>query len=199
MYFAELRTEYLGNSSSTNLGLRFRDFVKTLKSEDYDPQIEVEYPTYNDAAWPIDRPPISTLLQLPPYDVAKRLYAAQHTYIGTIFSFVDPELFSIRLKRIYQEEPDFSQRDTCLTYCQALLVFAYGQMYSINQWMGHEGPPGFSYFTQALQFLPNIREEGSVLFVEVLSLVGYFYQNLNRRDAAFLYVCICFLYIFDFC
>jgi len=41
---------------------------------------------------------------------------------------------------------------------------------------------------QALQFLPDIHEEGSTLFVEVLSLVGYFMQNLNRRDAAFLYV-----------
>jgi proline utilization trans-activator len=41
---------------------------------------------------------------------------------------------------------------------------------------------------QSLKFLPDIHEEGSVLFVEVLSLVGYFMQILNRRDAAFLYV-----------
>ena len=42
---------------------------------------------------------------------------------------------------------------------------------------------------QSLKFLPDIHEEGSVLFVEVLSLIGYFMQILNRRDAAFLYVC----------
>jgi hypothetical protein len=61
-------------------------------------------------------------------------------------------------------------------------------MYSVNEWSGPDGPPGFEYFMQALQLLPDIHEEGSVLFVEVLSLVGYFMQNLNRRDAAFLYV-----------
>ncbi|GME22637.1 C6 transcription factor [Neofusicoccum parvum] len=50
------------------------------------------------------------------------------------------------------------------------------------------GQRRFDYFMQALQFMPEIHDEGSVLFVEVLSLVGYFMQNLNRRDAAFLYI-----------
>lgn len=59
---------------------------------------------------------------------------------------------------------------------------------SVNQWNSPNGPPGFDFFMQALEFLPDIHEEGSVLFVEVLSLVGYFMQNLHRRDAAFLYV-----------
>jgi hypothetical protein len=63
-------------------------------------------------------------------------------------------------------------------------------MYSVNQWIGEEGPPGFKYFKHALRFLPDIHEEGSILFVEVLCYVAYYMQNLNRRDAAFLYVCI---------
>jgi proline utilization trans-activator len=116
------------------------------------------------------------------------LYDVQHMYIGTIFSSVSPQLFQQRLAQIYEKVPDLSQRDTCLSYCQIMLVFAYGQLYSINQWTGHDGPPGFSYFTEAVRFLPDICEEGSLLFVEVLSLVGYFMQILNRRDTAFLYV-----------
>lgn len=68
------------------------------------------------------------------------------------------------------------------------MILAFGQMYSVNRWTSFDGPPGFEYFTHALQFLPDIHEEGSVLFVGVLALVGYFMQNLNRRDAAFLYV-----------
>jgi proline utilization trans-activator len=36
--------------------------------------------------------------------------------------------------------------------------------------------------------MPDIHEDGSILFVEVLSLCGYFMQNLGRRDAAFLYL-----------
>jgi hypothetical protein len=37
--------------------------------------------------------------------------------------------------------------------------------------------------------LPDIHEEGSIFFVEVLCYVAYYMQNLNRRDAAFIYVC----------
>lgn len=61
-------------------------------------------------------------------------------------------------------------------------------MYSVNQWIDYNGPPGFEYFTNALELLPDMHEEGSILFVETLALVGYFMQNLNRIDAAFLYV-----------
>lgn len=61
-------------------------------------------------------------------------------------------------------------------------------MYSLNAYADDDGPPGFGYFQAAMKLLPDIHEEGSVLFVEVLGLVAYFMQILNRRDAAFLYV-----------
>ncbi|RTE82945.1 hypothetical protein BHE90_002549 [Fusarium euwallaceae] len=179
---------YLGTSSSINLGLRFHNMVKTFQSQDDGFDLQIECPTYSDAAWPTRRPSVSRLPQLPPYEHAKQLYAAQHAYIGTIFSFLDPTVFGEHMHEIYSKPLDLSDRQTCLIYCQVLLMFAYGQMYSINQWTGNDGPPGFSYFMQALELLPDIHEEGSVLFVEVLSLVGYFMQNLNRRDAAFLYI-----------
>jgi proline utilization trans-activator len=185
----DFMAEYLGNSSSTNFGLRFHNFVKAFKSEDGDFDLGVDYPTFDNRAMPTRRPHVSALPQLPPYEQAMRLHAAQYEYIGTIFSFLDTRVFSDRLKHIYSEPLDFTDREACLRYCQVLLCLAYGQMYAINQWTGNDGPPGFSYFKQALQFLPDIHEEGSDLFVEVLSLVGYFMQNLNRRDAAFLYVC----------
>lgn len=89
---------------------------------------------------------------------------------------------------MYDREPDFSDKRDCLLYCQIFIILAFGQMYSINQWTSYDGPPGFEYFQQAMNLLPDIHEQPSVTFVEVLSLVGYFFQNLNRRDAAFLYV-----------
>ena len=134
------------------------------------------------------RESVSVTTQLPPYDFAKRLFASQYNYIGTIFSFLEPPVFEARLQWVYSEEPDLSIRGNCLAYCQILMTFAFGQLYSINEWTGNQGPPGFDYFTQALQILPDIYEDGSILFVEVLSLVGYYMQNLNRRDAAFLYI-----------
>jgi len=125
---------------------------------------------------------------LPPYDFAKRLYSAQYIYIGTIFSFLQPHVFETRLRQIYSHPPDLENREECLAFCQMLLIFAYGQMYSVNQWSGNDGPPGFTYFKHALWLLPDIHQEGSILFVEVLSLIAPYMQNLNRRDAAFLYI-----------
>jgi hypothetical protein len=125
---------------------------------------------------------------MPPFEFAKRLFWVQYAYIGTIFSLIQPEDFEERLNIVYHHPPDFSNRESCLVYCQVLLVIAYGLMYSVNQWSGDDGPPGFKYFKHALRFLPDIHEEGSIFFVEVLCYVAYYMQNLNRRDAAFLYI-----------
>lgn len=130
----------------------------------------------------------SALPQLPPFEFAKRLFWVQYAYIGTIFSLINPTEFEERLDVVYHRPPDYSHRETSLVYCQVLLVIAFGLMYSVNQWSGDDGPPGFKYFKHALRFLPDIHEEGSIFFVEVLCYVAYYMQNLNRRDAAFLYV-----------
>jgi proline utilization trans-activator len=181
--------EYLGDSSSTSLGLRFRDLISTFRTG-LDSGIAVEPTTHEHNNFSIHRRGGSNhpTIPLPPFDFAKRLYAAQYSYIGTIFSFTDPGSFEENLREFYEREPDFTDRNDRLAYCQILLVLAFGQMYSVNQWTSHNGPPGFEYFQQALQLLPDIHEQGSVTFVEVLSLVGYFFQNLNLRDVAFLYV-----------
>jgi hypothetical protein len=145
------------------------------------------HPMYKDPS-SLTRPSTLTLPQLPPYNFAKRLYSAQYIYIGTIFSFLQPDVFEARLQQVYQRPPDPTNKEEALMLCQILLVLAYGQMYSVNQWSGSEGPPGFSYFKHALWLLPDTYQPGSILFVEVLSLIAPYMQNLNRRDAAFLYI-----------
>ncbi|KAJ5567839.1 hypothetical protein N7535_007145 [Penicillium sp. DV-2018c] len=144
-------------------------------------------PLYNDPA-SLRRPVSGALPQLPPFEFAKRLFWVQYAYIGTIFSLIQPVEFEERLDLVYHHPLNFSHRESCLVYCQTLLVIAFGLMYSVNQWSGEEGPPGFQYFKYALRFLPDIHEEGSIFFVEVLCYVAYYMQNLNRRDAAFLYI-----------
>lgn len=121
-------------------------------------------------------------------DIARQLFAAQYTYIGTIFSFVAPSTFEKILREAYQSPPDLFDQDACLTYAKMLVILAFGKMYSVNQWIDYDGPPGFDYFTHVLQLLPDLHEQGTVLFVETLALVGFFMQNLNRRDAASLYI-----------
>ena len=144
-------------------------------------------PLYDDC-WSLRRSVVGTFPQLPSFELAKRLFWEQYAYIGTIFSLIHPMEFEERLDFVYHQPPDFSHRETCLVYCQVLLVISFGLVYSVNQWAGEDGPPGFKYFKEALRFLPDIYEDGSILFVEVLCYVAYYMQNLNRRDAAFFYV-----------
>ncbi|KAM0248510.1 hypothetical protein ACHAQJ_009447 [Trichoderma viride] len=170
---------FMGNSSSTNIANRLNPTTETLAWH--------KYPHHEDTAW-LRRSNNPVIPPLPPFDIAQRLYRAQHAYIGTIFSFLSDSAFHERLQHVYALALDPKDREERLVYCQILLVFAFGQMYSINQWVDKEGPPGFVYFKHALDFLPNIYEGESILFIEVLSYVAYFMQTINRRDAAYLII-----------
>ncbi len=171
---------YVGTASSTYLAQKLNPAPDENLAWDV-------HPIYKDPS-SLSRPSAPAFPQLPPYDFARRLYSAQYIYIGTIFSFLEPDVFEMRLKHVYGRTPDSKNREECLAFCQILLVLAYGQMYSVNQWSGNEGPPGFTYFKHALWLLPDSHQEGSILFVEVLGLIAPYMQNLNRRDAAFLYI-----------
>ncbi|KAJ5448531.1 hypothetical protein N7445_003352, partial [Penicillium cf. griseofulvum] len=170
---------FVGASSTTHLAKRLNPGSTNLAWD--------VRPLYDDPS-SLKRPIGASLPQLPPFEFAKRLFWVQYAYIGTIFSLIQPMVFEERLDLVYHKPLDFSHRESCLVYCQTLLVISFGLMYSVNQWIGEEGPPGFKYFKHALRFLPDIHEEGSILFVEVLCYVAYYMQNLNRRDAAFLYI-----------
>ncbi|KAL4896552.1 fungal-specific transcription factor domain-containing protein [Aspergillus ambiguus] len=170
---------FMGNSSSTYIANRLNPTTENLDWH--------MYPHYENTTW-LNRSVHPEIPPLPPFEVAKRLYRAQHAYIGTIFSFLSDVAFQRRLEQVYARSPDIGNREECLIYCQILLVFAFGQMYSINQWVDHDGPPGFQYFKHALTFIPSVSEDGSILFVEVLSYVAYFMQAINRRDTAYVYI-----------
>ncbi|KAJ5823750.1 hypothetical protein N7447_006090 [Penicillium robsamsonii] len=170
---------FVGASSTTHLAKRLNPGSTNLAWD--------VRPLYDDPS-SLKRPIGGSLPQLPPFEFAKRLFWVQYAYIGTIFSLIQPMEFEERLDLVYHQPLDFAHRESCLVYCQTLLVISFGLMYSVNQWIGEEGPPGFKYFKHALRFLPDIHEEGSILFVEVLCYVAYYMQNLNRRDAAFLYI-----------
>lgn len=144
---------------------------------------------YEPGALPSRRELLAVHARLPPLDICRRLFAAQYTYIGTIFAFSDPDTFESLLLEARRGPPrDLTDKDACLSYAKVLVILAFGQLYSVNQWIDFKGPPGFEYFTHALQLLPDPHEEGSILCVETLALMGYFFQNMNRRDAAFLYI-----------
>ncbi|KAH8691044.1 fungal-specific transcription factor domain-containing protein [Phaeosphaeriaceae sp. PMI808] len=126
--------------------------------------------------------------RLPPISILQRLLATQYRYIGTIFSFTEQEACDQLINEARKGPRDLADQNSCLLQAKLLVMLAFGKLYSINQWVDHCGPPGFEYFKCALQLLPDIYEEPSILFVETLALVGYFFQNMNRRDAAFLHI-----------
>ncbi|CAK7273778.1 Transcriptional activator [Sporothrix epigloea] len=154
------------------------------------------------------RAPAKNLLQriahlLPPIDIARQYFHAQHMYIGTIFAFTDPATFDRQLCTAYDGPlgPLAENTEACLTYAKILMILALGQLYSVNRTSnggdnrsGATGTgemdtlPGLGYFAHALALLPDIHEPGSILGVETLAYVGYYFQNINRRDAAYLYI-----------
>lgn len=87
---------YFGVSSSTILGLRFRDLIRGVRP-DTDSEIEDGLPPNRHGSFCVrgkdNQQSSEPSVSLPPFDVAKRLYAAQYAYIGTIFAFTDPESF----------------------------------------------------------------------------------------------------------
>jgi hypothetical protein len=90
---------------------------------------------YNRAALPTLRQSLPDNLPLPPYKVAKGYFAAQYTYIGTIFSFVNPSRFDEQLQIALLGPPNPSDADECLSYANVLIILAFGQLYSVNQWV----------------------------------------------------------------
>ena len=178
-------TNFKGPGSSDNF---LRSVRKLSGLYGDDGSLDLNPIFYDPDALPSRRESILGGIRLPPRDVARRLFAAHYTYIGTIFAFTNPDTFDEELTLAYQGPPDPADREACLTYAKVLILLAFGQLYSVNQWIDFKGPPGFDYFTSALRLLPDPHEEGSILCVETLALTGYFMQNLNRRDAAFLYI-----------
>ena len=177
---------FLGPASSDNF---LRNVSKLSGVAGDDRSLDADSNFYEPGALPSRRQFFRSHQRLPPLDMARRLFAVQYSYIGTIFAFTDsPEEFDKLLLTAYQGSPDLSDKDECLGYAKVLLVLAFGQLYSVNQWVDFRGPPGFDYFTDSLNLLPETHEAGSILCIETLALAGYFMQNMNRRDAAFQFI-----------
>lgn len=176
---------FTGPGASDNFLRSLRDLSGLC---DDDSRLDLNPNFYEPNALPSRREYVWSHARLPPLDICRRLFSAQYTYIGTIFAFNDPSSFDALLIEAHSGPPNLEDREACLSHAKVLVTLAFGQLYSVNQWVDFKGPPGFEYFSHALQLLPEAHEEGSITGVETLALIGYFMQNMNRRDAAFLYI-----------
>lgn len=207
--FSDLSLEISGNTSSSLSPLPFTlnakadhrsgfkgpahsdHFLRGLRKASLqfdDGSLDCDTDFYDRAALPSRRLYNASHVRLPPIEIARQLFAAQYTYIGTIFSFVSPSAFDLLLQEAYEKPLNIAEPEASLKYAKLLIILAFGKMYSVNQWIDYDGPPGFDYFTHVPQLIPDLHEQGSVLFVETLALAGFFMQNLNRLDASSLYI-----------
>ncbi|PHH70901.1 hypothetical protein CDD83_5318 [Cordyceps sp. RAO-2017] len=157
-------TSFQGPASSDNLLRNLRKLSGLYGADDdADGRLDAQPNLYEPEALPSRRQAVRLRTRLPPVDMARRLFAAQYMYIGTIFAFTDPEeSFERLLAEAYARGPPAPpDRDGCLEYAKVLLVLAFGQLYSVNQWVDFRGPPGFDYFVDSLSLLPEMHEQGT--------------------------------------
>lgn len=75
-------------------------------------------------------------------------------------------------------------------YVELLLVFAIGQLLDGQTRSIHDQPPGYTYFQQAMDILPNactLQNEGT-LGVEIMALATFYLQCSDRKDDAYVNV-----------
>ncbi|KAK7429161.1 Transcriptional activator [Neonectria magnoliae] len=146
-------TSFKGPASSDNF---LRSVSKLSGFHGDDGSLDSNPNFYEPGALPSRRGVFGPNVRLPPLDIARRLFAAQYMYIGTIFAFTDPkDTFDEYLLQVYCGPPDRNDKEGCLLYAKVLVILAFGQLYSVNQWVDFRGPPGFGYFTSALILLPD--------------------------------------------
>ncbi|GAB1212164.1 hypothetical protein ATERTT37_001294 [Aspergillus terreus] len=96
---------FVGPSSATHLAKRLNPTSGNLAWD--------IRPLYNDPT-SLRQSVSRALPQMPPFEFAKRLFWVHYTYIGTIFSLIQPRDFEERLHVVYNQPPDFSNRESCL-------------------------------------------------------------------------------------
>lgn len=180
------RAQYIEGSASMVLGRRLTHVVGLQSLDDI--ATGCEPLSHNREALRKHKSSSDSTIRLPPIQVAQRWYDAYYSYIGTIFAFSTREWFDQALTKAYAGPPTSVDTTAYLAYAKVFVILAFGQLYSVNEWNSFDGPPGFELFCHALQYLPEMNEESSLIFVETLALVGYYMQNLDEKEAAFLYI-----------
>ena len=118
-----------------------------------------------------------------------RLFEVFVSLLGANQHFLDPRKFSDSLDTLYETGPGREAVTEGFFYIQYLLVMAIGMLIGSPR-KGADGPPGNSFFKEALKRLPPTHELGShgIISVEILCLVALYLQWCDHKHDAYLYV-----------
>lgn len=129
---------------------------------------------------------------IPPLETAEFLLTVYMYNMGTLYHFVDQPSFVSKMRLYYEN----GSHEFCgsLWFTQFLLVIAFGKLF-LSQVASKEGPPGVAYFVQATLTMPGPLEISTfyndpILGIEVLCLAALYLHSANKRNEAYIYVCI---------
>lgn len=137
-------------------------------------------------------PPIALDLSniaLPKLSYAEYLTNTVIVHIGSLYSIFDADMFLQRLRRFYDDRNKDLEIDASLWHIQMLLILAFGKSIQSRE-HSEMGPSGMTYFTLAIEAMPDIRRlyEDPLLSIEVLCLAALFMHATDLLQEAYVTV-----------
>ncbi|WAO90164.1 Zn(2)-C6 fungal-type domain-containing protein [Fusarium falciforme] len=171
---------YLGHSSTLSFSRNVRNLLQR-SSPIADPgSVSVER---QDVSYTTALPSIAldlTSISLPRLSYAEYLTNTVVLHTGSLYSLFEPASFLQRLRDFYDGRAKGVVPDASLWHIQMLLVLAFGKSI-LSREHSEIGPSGMTYFTRAIQGMPDIRRlyEDPLLSIEILCLASLF---MHARD-----------------
>lgn len=125
----------------------------------------------------------------PSQQQAQRYLSTMLASIGRLQHLVEPGIVNQRLSETYFPKPE-THRVEGLWYVQLSLVFAIGRLLDGDAPDVDDQPPGYEYFSQAMDLLPNacVLQGAETLGIEITALITFYLQCSERKDDAYIYV-----------
>ena len=123
----------------------------------------------------------------PDQNQAQRYLSTMLASIGRLQHLAEPGILNQRLSETYQPGPG---RVEGLWYVQLSLVFAIGRLLDGEAPDVDDQPPGYEYFLQAMDLLPNacVLQGAESLGIEITAMITFYLQCSERKDDAYVYV-----------
>ncbi|WZH41477.1 fungal-specific transcription factor domain-containing protein [Fusarium acuminatum] len=177
---------YLGHSSTLSFSRNVRNLLQQ-SSPIADPgSVSMER---QDISYIRTLPPIAldlSSIPLPKLSYAKYLTNTVIVHIGSLYSIFDSEKFLRRLQSFYDGRENGSVPEANLWHIQMLMVLAFGKSIQSRE-HSEMGPSGMSYFTSAVEAMPDIRRlyEDPLLSIEILCLSALFMHATDLLQEAY--------------
>jgi hypothetical protein len=180
---------YLGHSSTLSFSRNVRNLLHQLSPTTDPGSVSTER---QDISYKRNLPPIDldlSSIPLPKLSYAEYLTNTVLVHIGSLYSIFDPEIFFHRLRSFYDERDKGHLDKASLWHIQMLLVLAFGKSIQSRE-HSEMGPSGMSYFTRAIEAMPDIRRlyEDPLLSIEILCLAALFMHAADLLQEAYVTV-----------